>query len=56
MKKIIGIFVAIFLPFVAFASGTPDVLSDMDASLYTQIFILQDNEKIDTAIKLQQQL
>ena len=56
MKKIIGIFVAMFLPLVAFASGQPDVLSDGDASLYTQIFILQENEKIDTAIKLQKQL
>ena len=45
-----------FLPFAAYASGTLDVLSDADASLYTQIFILQDNEKIDTAIKLQKQL
>ena len=56
MKKIIGIFVAMFLSFAAYASGTLDVLSDADASLYTQIFILQDNEKIDTAIKLQKQL
>ncbi|MBO4626267.1 MAG: lytic transglycosylase domain-containing protein [Alphaproteobacteria bacterium] len=56
MKKVIGIFVAIFLPCVAYASITPDVLSDADASLYTQIFVLQDNEKIDTAIKLQKQL
>ncbi len=56
MKKIIGIFVAIFLPLAAIASSAPDVLSDVDASLYTQIFILQENEKIDTAIKLQQQL
>jgi len=45
-----------FLSFAAYASGTLDVLSDADASLYTQIFILQDNEKIDTAIKLQKQL
>ena len=45
-----------FLPLAAFASSQPDVLSDGDASLYTQIFILQENEKIDTAIKLQKQL
>ena len=56
MKKIIGIFVAIMLPFAAIASVTPDVLSDADASLYKQIFMLQDNEKIDSAIKLQNQL
>ena len=45
-----------FLPFAAYASRTLDVLSDADASLYTQIFILQSNEKIDTSIKLQKQL
>ena len=45
-----------FLPFAAFAASLPDVLSDADASLYTQIFILQENEQIDTAIKLQKQL
>ena len=56
MKKIIGLFVAIFLPAFAFASPGLDVLSDADASLYTQIFILQENEQIDTAIKLQKQL
>ena len=60
MKKCIAIFVAIFvaifLPVVAFASSLPDVLSDVDASLYTQIFVLQENEKIEPAIKLQKQL
>lgn len=56
MKKIIGIFVAIFLPCVAFASVTPDILSDADANLYTQIFTLQDNEKINSAINLEKQL
>ena len=56
MKKIIGIFVAMFLPLTVYGSGTLDVLSDADASLYTQIFILQGNEKIDTSIKLQKQL
>ena len=56
MRKIVGIFVAIFLPMTAMASPVIDVLSDVDASLYNQIFILQDNEKIDTAIKLQSQL
>lgn len=56
MKKIIGIFVAIFLPVSAFASVTPDVLSETDANLYTQIFMLQDNEKINSAINLEKQL
>jgi len=56
MKKFIAIFVAILLPTFAFASSLPDVLSDVDASLYTQIFVLQENEKIEPAIKLQKQL
>ena len=45
-----------FLPLTAFALSAPDVLSDADASLYAQIFMLQDKEKIDTAMKLEKQL
>ena len=45
-----------FLPLTAFALSAPDVLSDADASLYAQIFMLQDKEKIDTAMKLERQL
>ena len=56
MKKFIAIFVAIFLPAFAFASSLPDVLADVDASLYTQIFVLQENEQIEPAIKLQKLL
>lgn len=56
MKKIGFIFIAIFLPVFALAAPLPDVLSDSDASLYTQIFLLQDKEKIDTAMKLEKQL
>ena len=56
MKKFIAIFVAILLPTFAFASSLPDVLSDVDASLYTQIFVLQENEQIEPAIKLQKLL
>ena len=56
MKKIICVLFAMFLPFSAFALSAPDVLSDADASLYTQIFVLQDNEKIDAAMRLEKQL
>ena len=56
MRKIIGFFVALFLPLAAFAVSSPDVLSDVDASLYEQIFMLQDKEKIDSAMKLEKQL
>ena len=56
MKKIFGIFVALFLPLAAVAGDLPDVLGDADASLYEQIFALQAKEKIDAAIKLESQL
>lgn len=38
------------------AAGVPHILSDVDASLYKQIFALQDKEKINTAIKVQNQI
>lgn len=56
MKKFIGLFIAIFLPTVAAAVHLPDVLSDNDAALYEQIFMLQSREKIDDAIKLEHQI
>lgn len=34
----------------------PQILTDVDASLYEQIFILQDKEKINTAINVQNQI
>ncbi len=40
----------------AVASDLPDVLTDADAAIYEQIFILQSNEKIDTAQKYESQL
>ncbi len=40
----------------AIASDLPDVLTDADAAIYEQIFILQANEKIDTAKKYESQL
>ena len=56
MKKILGILVAVILPVSAWATEYIDVLTDADASLYEQIFKLQSNEKIDSAIKLEKQL
>ncbi|MDE6250583.1 MAG: lytic transglycosylase domain-containing protein [Alphaproteobacteria bacterium] len=56
MKKILGILVAMILPVSAWATEYIDVLTDADASLYEQIFKLQSNEKIDSAIKLEKQL
>ncbi len=56
MKKILGILFAVLLPVSAWAYEYLDVLTDADASLYEQIFTLQANEKIDSAIKLEKQL
>lgn len=58
MKKIFTFLIAIFLPLAAVAADLPDidVLSDSDASLYTQIFLLQSEEEINAAQKLEQQL
>ena len=58
MKKIITFLLAVFLPLVAIAGDLPDidVLSDSDASLYSQIFLLQDAEEISAAQKLETQL
>jgi hypothetical protein len=44
------------MPFYAGAIGVPNVLTDVDAKLYQQVFRLQDKEKIDTAIKVQSQI
>ena len=55
MKKFFLILFTVFVPLCAYAE-LPDVLDDENASLYTQIFMLQDKEKIDTAMKLQRQL
>lgn len=56
MKKIISLFIGLFLPLTAMAVDTPQILTDVDASLYEQIFMLQDKEKIDTAIKVENQI
>lgn len=56
MKKIISLFIGLFLPLTVMAVDTPQILTDVDASLYEQIFMLQDKEKIDTAIKVENQI
>lgn len=56
MKKIHAFFTTMFLSLPVWAADLPMVLTDFDASLYEQIFILQDKEKINTAIKVQQQI
>ena len=49
MKKIIAFFVAIFLPLIAVAVERIEILSDDDAALYSQIFVLQEKVKIESA-------
>ncbi len=58
MKKLFSFLIAVFLPLSVFAADLPkiDVLSDADASLYTQIFLLQSEEEISAAQKLEKQL
>lgn len=53
MKKIILILIAVFCVRVADARPVLDVLTDSDAEIYQQIFLLQDKEKIDSAKKLE---
>lgn len=56
MKKIFAFLFSVLLPVSALAVDMPQVLSDIDASLYRQIFKLQDKERIDTAINAQNQI
>ena len=56
MKRILGFFVAVLMPMTVLGVDLPPVLTDVDASLYEQIFMLQDKEKIDTAVKVQNQI
>ncbi|MBQ0013160.1 MAG: lytic transglycosylase domain-containing protein [Proteobacteria bacterium] len=56
MKKIVIFFIAMFLPMAVFARPVIDVLTDSDAEIYEQIFLLQSKEKIDSAKKLESQL
>lgn len=56
MKKIFGILFAVFLLCPALALESVDVLSDDNAALYAQIFMLQDKEKIESAKKIESKL
>ena len=56
MKKFFTLFMVLVFPLNLLAAGLPAVLTDVDASLYEQIFVLQDKEKINTAIKVQDQI
>lgn len=56
MRKIFAVLIGLFVPLCVMASDLPHVLTDMDANLYRQIFEWQDKEKIDTAIKVQNQI
>lgn len=56
MKKIFIFLTAILFATAARAANNPMILTDNDASLYEQIFVMQQNEKIDAAKKLEQQL
>lgn len=56
MKKFFLILIAIFLPISVYAVDLPNVLTDADASLYSQIFSLQEKEKINEAMKLEKML
>ena len=56
MKKILVFFTAIFLSLQSFAMESLSVLSDEDAAVYAQIFILQDKEKIETATRLENKI
>ena len=56
MKKIVFFFAVLMLPFCAGAIDVPHILTDVDAKLYQQVFMLQDKEKINTAINVQNQI
>ena len=56
MRKIICFFAVFLMPVCAWAVRLPRVLTDVDAKLYEQIFILQDKEKINTAMKVENQI
>lgn len=56
MKKILAFLSALFLSPIAMAADLPQILSDIDAGLYKQVFLLQDNEKITPAINVQSQI
>lgn len=56
MKKIFAFLMLVLCPLVSSAVESVDVLSDNDAAVYAQIFMLQDKEKIESAKKLESKL
>jgi soluble lytic murein transglycosylase-like protein len=56
MRKIIAIFIGVLFVGTAYAKPVIDVLTDSDAEIYQQIFLLQGKEKIDSAKKLESKL
>ncbi len=56
MRGILAFVFAIFMSGPLWAVGALDVLGDGDESLYAQIFMLQDSEKIAVAQKLERQI
>lgn len=56
MKKLFAIFIGLLFPLNILAADLPQILTDVDASLYAQVFALQDKEKINTAINVQSQI
>ena len=56
MKKILSFLLGVLMPLNLLAADLPQILTDVDASLYEQIFMLQDNEKINTALKVENQI
>ena len=56
MKKFFTILIGLIFPLNLLAADLPQILTDVDASLYEQVFVLQDKEKINTAINVQSQI
>ena len=56
IKKILTFLMLVVCPTLSMAIESVDILSDEDAALYVQIFMLQDKEKIDSAKKLEAKL
>lgn len=56
MKKFFTILIGVILSLNIWAADLPQILTDVDASLYQQVFDLQDKEKINTAINVQSQI
>ena len=56
MKKILIFLITVFLAVPVMGQESVDILTDDNAALYAQIFMLQDKEKIETAKKIEKKL